>query len=269
MKKKYTLGLIAFAGLVTLVLSCVKDSSKSTPATPFPAPAPVASFVEEFDSVGNLTAKGWVFRNNSIPNGQTGWRQGRYESMPLSTPATKKGGFTGPVPFLGFPAFSATNSPQDFVSVDITALNDPNGTGGNISAWLISPKVAMRNGDKISFYTRAVDDQFYPERTRDRMQVWLNTADGSANVGTDWESTGSFSMKVLDINQNYVNNRTGGYPETWRKYIITLAGLPTTGVSNARFAFRYYGEDAGFFGGSGGTNYPSLIGIDSLSFVHN
>jgi hypothetical protein len=268
MKKQYSIGILAFAGVITVALSCVKDPANTTPVTPLPTPAS-SSFVEEFDSVGSLVAKGWVFRNNSSPQGQTGWRQGRYESMPLVTPATKKGGFTGPVPYLGFPAFSAANSPQDFISADITAMNDPTGVGGNLSAWLIAPRVAMKNGDKITFYTRTVDDTYYPVYTKDRLQVWLNSTDGTSNVGGDWESTGSFQKLLLDINPTYMENYLGGYPEIWTKYTITLAGLPAAGIAEGRFAFRYFGEDTGFFGGSSGANFPSLIGIDQVTFVHN
>lgn len=277
MKNKFYY-LIAIAGcfsLSFLIASCEKDAVASQPASAMPVPAS-ASFTEGFDSVGGLTARGWVFRNNSVPVGQTSWRQGRYEAMPLVTPANKKGGFTGPVPFLGFPAYSATKSPQDFLSCDITAVSDPNGTGGNLSAWLISPQVAMKNGDQISFYTRAVDDQYYPVYTKDRLQVWINTTDGSANVGKDPFTTGSFTVLAKDINPDYLtNDPTGntngmaGYPETWTKYTITVAGLPAAGITNGRFALRYYGEDAGFFGGSSASNYPSLIGIDNLAFVHN
>ncbi len=265
-RNRLLFGSIGLGVLITVIVSCVKDPVSRQVVTPLPTPAS-ASFVEEFDSVGSLSRRGWVIKNNSMPVGQSSWRQGRYEAMPLSTPATKKGGFLGPVPYLGFAAYSINKTPQDFISCDITALGDLDGNGGNISAWLISPQVPMKNGDQITFHTRAIDDANYPVYTKDRLQVWLNRKDGSADVGFTDGSTGSFDTTLLDINSTYVENELGGYPRTWRKYTLTLSGLPAAGITNGRFAFRYYAVDAGFFGGSAATNYPSLVGLDSLAFV--
>jgi len=256
----------ALSVMLVAVLACVKDPVATRVPTPLPTISS-ASFVEEFDSVGNLSAKGWVIRNNSYPVGQSSWRQGRFEAMPVATPATKKGGFSGPVPYLGFQAHSVHKSPQDFISCDITALGDLDGNGGIISAWLISPQLPMKNGDQIIFHTRAINDENYPVPTRDRMQVMLNKRNGTADVGLTASSRGSFDTTLLDINPGYRENNPSGYPRAWRKYSITISGLPAAGISNGRFAFRYYGVDAGFFGGTSGNNYPSLIGIDSLAFV--
>ncbi|MEJ7912387.1 MAG: choice-of-anchor J domain-containing protein [Chitinophagaceae bacterium] len=252
--------------ILVIALACVKDPVATKAITPLPTTSS-ASFVEEFDSVGNLSTKGWVIRNNSFPVGQSSWRQGRFEAMPLSTPATKKGGFLGPVPYLGFQAHSVNKSPQDFISCDITALGDLDGNGGTLSAWLISPQVPMKNGDQIIFHTRAINDDNYPVATKDRMQVMLNRKTGTADVGLTASSRGSFDTTLLDINPGYSTNDPSGYPRAWRKYTLTIGGLPAAGITNGRFAFRYYGVDAGFFGGSSGNNYPSLIGIDSLAFV--
>src|SRR3981081_4430833 len=42
-----------------------------------PAPVPAQlSFTEEFDTVANLYTKGWVFVNNSRPQGTVTWDQG-------------------------------------------------------------------------------------------------------------------------------------------------------------------------------------------------
>lgn len=269
--KLYYLVIIASCFLVaTLITSCEKDAvaKKATIDTP----AASASFVETFDNVGGLTAKGWVFKNNSRPIGQTGWRQGRYESA-----ATAQYKFLAPVPFIGFPAYQATATPNDFVSCDASCVNEtlsPTG-GGEISSWLISPQVPIKNGDKITFYTRAVDDSNYPVYTKDRMQVRANFTDGSADVGNAATTTGNFSTVLLDINPNYVYNDpagsgvTTGYPRDWKKYTITISGITGSGgVSSARFAFRYLGTDAGIFGGSAGTNYPTVVGVDNLEFVH-
>jgi hypothetical protein len=258
---------LALGVLITIVVSCVKDPVVRNTLPP-PATPASASFVEEFDSVSKLSGRGWVIRNNSVPVGQSSWRQGRYEATPISTAGTK-GGFLGPVPYVGFPAYSISKTPQDFISCDISAIGDMGGNGGTLSAWLISPPLPMKNGDRIVFHTRAIDDSNYPVFLKDRLQVRLNGVDGSPNVGLTETSTGNFATLLLDINPTYVTNDPSGYPRTWRKYTVTLSGLPAAGITQGRFAFRYYGVDAGFFGGSSGANYPSLVGIDSLAFIRN
>ncbi|GAB4092162.1 choice-of-anchor J domain-containing protein [Flaviaesturariibacter terrae] len=262
MKKNILIGTATFAALATLMLSCVKDAKPA--AEGLPSGFVPGSFTEEFDSVGNLAGKGWVIINRSEPMGAQGWRQGRYE------PATGvQNKFAGPVPYLGFPAHSASKTPNDFVSADVSVVA---GTG-NISAWLISPVLPMKNGDKISFWTRAVDDSNFPvdplsgdpaTPTRDRMQVRANFTDGSANVGGDASSVGSFTNLLLDINPTYVENYPSGYPEAWTKYTVTISGIPNGVTSTGRFAFRYVGSSAGLQG----PNYASVVGIDQLVFTH-
>lgn len=269
---KKSLKVLVAAGICLstsfVMTSCEKDAmaaeAEQTPVTAS------ASFVEEFDNVGDLSSKGWSFKNNSEPIGQTGWRQGRYESA-----AQQQYKFLGPVPYLGFPAYSASKSPNDFISCDATAVNDALTGSGEISAWLISPERPIKNGDKISFYTRAVDDTQYGWYSKDRVQVRANFIDGSIDVGKTPTSVGNFTNVLLDINPTYIfNDPSGntpaamGYPRVWTKYTITISGL-TAPVQKARFAFRYLGTDAGVFGGSTGDNYPSVVGIDSLSFTHN
>jgi hypothetical protein len=273
MKKNITylssLAAVSIFSVVTLLSSCGREELKTTtPVTP-----PVVSngsFEEEFTNAGTLAAKGWVFKNNSFPLGVSGWRQGRFESG-----NAMQYKFLAPVPFLGFPAFSAESSPNDFISCDISAASDANASqSANYNAWLISPPVPMKNGDQIIFWTRASDDSQYPVYCTDRMQVRANFNDGSSNVGTGDTTTGKFNTLLLDINPNYVFNDPasgsgGGYPRDWTQMTITISGLPAIGVSNARFAFRYMGLDAGFFGGSTGNFFPTVVGIDKLSFVRN
>lgn len=264
--------ILFFTGLLSMtmlvVFSCSKDEV-TLPNPPLPAAQPSASFVEEFDSIGNLTKRGWVFKNNSFPIGQSGWRQGRYEA---ATGAQYK--FLAPVPVYGFPAYSASKTPNDFISCDVTAGNDVNGSA-DISAWIISPQLPMRNGDSIIFYTRAVLDAAYAVYTKDRMQVRANFTDGTANVGGTTTSVGSFTRVLQDINPTYIyNDPTGntpaapGYPQVWTKYKIVLSAIPGDSIRNGRFAFRYMSTDAGLFGGSGTDNFPTVVGVDSLAFGH-
>jgi len=261
--KKLPILISAFTCTVLAVtmISCEKEPKQQQRPSPLPT-ATNPSFVEEFNNVGDLTSKGWVFSNNSFPIGQTGWRQGRYEAANM---AQYK--FLGPVTYLGFPAYSADKYPTDFVSCDVTAVND----FGKISAWLVSPAVPMKNGDQIVFYTRATADQMYPVYTKDRMQVRANVTDGTVSLPDT--GVGNFTRLLLDINPTYKYNDpagpqgAGGYPQAWTKYTITISGLPAAGVSKARFGFRYLGEDAGLAGGSSGDNFPTIVGVDSVAFI--
>lgn len=239
---------------IAFIVSCTKDTLKtSTPVSPFPPVInPNSSFVEEFNNVSELPSKGWIFKNNSEPAGSNGWRQGLYEAAPSSK---------FPVPIIGFPAHSASSTPNDFISCDASAVN----LEGNISAWLITPKLNVKNGDKIIFWARALDDLQYFIFTIDRMQVLMDTTGETPDVGNSATSTGTFSKLLLDINDQYIENDNGGFPPLeWTKYTITISGLSSP-KSNARIAFRYLGTDAGV----NGPNYASVIGIDDLSFVSN
>ena len=135
---------------------------------------------------------------------------------------------------------------------------------GNISTWLITPELNIKNGDKIIFWARALDDRQYPIYTMDRMQVLLDTTGTPPDIGNSAVSTGNFSKLLLDINPSYIENDNGGFPIQWTYYSITVSGLNAP-VKAARIAFRYLGTDAGV----NGPNYASVVGIDSLAFVSN
>lgn len=264
LKSTFFAAAAAVIGIGTVLSACEKDyvapEETVTPATPS------ASFVEQFDNVGGLAAKGWVFKNNSNPVGQVGWRQGRYEAA-----NQVKFAFVGP--YIGFQAFNSTNTPNDFVSSDLSALADFTGNGGDLSAWLISPAVPMKNGDVITFYTRASDDALYFDPATDRMQVRANFTDGTADVGNTATSVGKFTNLLLDINSALNYNYQGGYPQVWTKYTVTVSGIPGNGsIESGRFAFRNFMLDTGLQGGTGssGTYYnATVVGVDSLAFVHN
>lgn len=255
--KFYTIGIATLIAMAPTVFftSCQKEDVAQAAAPSPTGPAPL-SFTEDFNDVSKLSARGWAFRNNSNPVGPQGWRVGRYEA--LIAPSNKPN-----IPaIVGFPAFNSTKSPNDFVSCDVAAVN----TNGDISAWLITPPMTIKNGDVLTFYTRAMDDTQFPIYTRDRMQVRGNFTDGTANVGTTASSVGSFTTVLLDINPNIVENDLGGYPYTeWEEFSITFSGITGT-VKNARLAFRYFMPDSGIEGGSSGARYASLIGIDNLVF---
>lgn len=233
MNKKLFLSFLSLSLIVVTVISCEKDAKTVTP--PPPPPVVSKSFVEEFDTVANLAAKGWVIVNNSAPFGPVAWRQGKYEL----------GGKLGN-DVVGFPAYSAVYNQNEFVSADLTAGNDV----ATISCWLISKEIPVKNGDVVSFYTRTHGDY------EDRMQVRANYKNASVNVGSGAEDLGDFTTLLLDINPGL--NTT--YPTTWTKYSLTVAGV--TGTINARFAFRYYVTNAGPSGAN-----SDMIGVDKFEFV--
>lgn len=236
---------------IGLIIACTKDTLKKTTPVPPPVVDSGSSFVEEFNNVSDLPAKGWIFKNNSDPMGSNGWRQGLYEAAPSSK---------FPVPIIGFQAYSASSSPNDFISCDASCVN----LEGNISTWLITPKLNIKNGDDIIFYTRALDDLQYMVFTTDRMQVLMDTTGSTPDVGNTATSVGTFSNLLLDINAAYAENDMGGYPIAWTQYNITISGLSTP-VKDGRIAFRYVGTDAGV----NGPNFASVVGIDSLAFISN
>lgn len=235
MNKKLLTSLSVLSAIMILMVACEKDfKNETTPPAPTP---PAISFVEEFDTVANLSAKGWVISNKSYPVGPISWRQGMYEL----------GGKLGS-DVVGFPAYSARYTPNDFVSADMNAVVG----AGTTSAWLIGPMRPMKNGDELIFYTRSHGDYI------DRMQVRLNLVDGSTNVGTgNPEHVGSFTTLLEDINAGM---SATGYPIVWTRKRYVFSGI--TGTVNGRFAFRYYVPNSG----PSGSN-ADMVGIDSVAFI--
>ncbi|MBC7851104.1 MAG: choice-of-anchor J domain-containing protein [Chitinophagaceae bacterium] len=231
MNKKSLLSLLSILIILLVIVSCEKDY-KDEPTVPVP-PVVSKSFVEEFDTASSLSRKGWVIINKSYPLGGSAWRQGKYEL----------GGKFGNE-IVGFPAYSATLSPNDFLSADLGASDN----AGEISCWLITPPMPAKNGDVFSFYTRSTGN--YPER----LQVRGNYTNQSAYVGDDVKATGDFPVLLVDIDPNY----SGLYPIGWTKYTITFSDLPA-GTSNIRLAFRYMVDDTGVNG--------EMIGIDKVEFI--
>ncbi len=109
----------------------------------------------------NFSGSGvWVARNDSAPNGTTGW---------FSNPAVFNQGAHG--------------------GTESACANFNNTTGANtINNWLMTPVISMGTGATFSFWTRTVDSPFFP----DHLKVSYNT-DGSTTAG-------SFSNLIVDIN---------------------------------------------------------------------
>lgn len=212
-------------------------SDVATPAAPANH-----SWVQDFDSISAAHRQGWVTVNNTQPAGVETWTQayGYYEG--------KKGFNNGILPN----PQSYLYSGKDFI---MATYNCGSGAA-NVSAWLISPKTMMKNGDQIVFYTSA-----FPGASRpDRLQVRMNATGSSDNVGSDSTSVGDFKTVLVDINPNLSKSGPTAYPQQWTKYTLTLNNLPAP--AERRFAFRYFVAN----GGPGGKNSYG-IGIDSVAFV--
>lgn len=186
---------------VCLINSCTKENAGYSYTPPPPPPpdttAVTVSYTEEFPDVPSLTIKGWAIGEYSQADttGTTAWIQGDF-GPPLK----------GDTTFYGFTAYSTSGSPYEYIY-----SYDPDiDSNLSISSWLLTPVLSVKNGDKISFYTRGDTTGVFT----DRMQVLLNNK-ASLYIGHDLNSVGDFTVVLDDINPTQA---PGGYPTTWTKY---------------------------------------------------
>jgi hypothetical protein len=225
----FSLMVLFFLLTAGIINSCKKEKvSQFTPGIS-------QSFTEEFIDVNTLTKPdGWTVINRSSPSSGVDWKQG------VTLFFDKVGGYSG------FNAYSYTTSPTEFIYV--ASFNSS--AGVNISSWLITPVLYVKNGDKISFYTRADSCN----NCKEQMQVLINKSE-STETGNSFNSTGSFTNSVLEINPSRTVN---GYPANWNYYEYTFSGI--TGQQNTRVAFRYFVPVSDVSKG---------IGIDQFRFIVN
>lgn len=256
--------ILSVCVIVTGITACKKDD----PASLIPPPIPDQSFVEEFDTVANAFHRGWIPLNNSNPKGSHIWIQG-----------------SGPQP--GYPLFAPFSSKGSYAGYIICDAEVTSADAAVASNWLISPKVWMKNGDKIVFYTRCA---LYGAAGAaydygNNLEVCINRKNEGTNVGEsldprdpdfsytadrgDFELIHSINPPVYNAANDWFDYATAtdapgefnpkAFPANWTRFEITLTGFvkPTLG----RFAFRYYTLDAGRTGNG------SAVGIDSVAFV--
>lgn len=173
---------------------------------------------EGFDDINTLGASGWVMTNNSDAGGSTSWLQG--------------GDF--------FPAAVGQAS-----SSYIAATFNNAGFGGAVSNWLITPEVAMSNGEKLNFSLRLLGESTLG--LADTVEVYYSAHGASTNVGTTTASNGDFVL----LHPAFSSTSDTG----WKDYSLSLSGL--SGATTGRFAFRYVVDNQQLNG-----NY---IGIDSVN----
>jgi len=193
--------------------------------------------IQGFDNVSSLTTQGFVLVNNSFSpptDGSGSWGQGDPDV------------FT-----------SQSGAANSYIAVGYQSTGGTDATGDTISNWLLTPTVALQNGEALSFYTRTVDALAYA----DQLQVRLSTAGSSTNVGSTPLSVGDFSNLLLTINPNLLTG-SENYPTSFTKYSLTLSGLPV-GITTGRFGFRYFVTNSGINGLNG-----DYIGLDTLSITN-
>ena len=223
--------LISTFFLAAVVHSCKKDSNNMPTHT-----GTEISFTEEFENVSALTTKGWVIKDNSSLGSS-----GPFAAWAQGANGPDKGGS-----WIGFYAYSYTALQDEFAYSFVSS----GFSNYSISSWLITPVLSVKNGDKISFYTRADTTGNYT----DRLQVLMNNS-ASAIVGSNVSSVGSFTNILFDINSAQA---VGGYPMAWTKYEYTFSGI--TGKIDTRIGFRHYAIN---------TTNPRGIGIDLFRFQVN
>lgn len=234
--KKHTVVTMLFFGylLIHLINGCKKNSTGNPPPTDV---GTRVSFTEEFENINQLPAKGWVNIDNSYNEGggpSAAWIQG------FNAPA-KTGGW------LGFTAYSYTSAATEYAYSSVSGVNSLN----TISSWLITPVLSVKNGDKISFYSRG---DTTANIFVNRLQVRTNNS-SSSYVGKTKSSVGGFTNILIDIN---ATQTPGGYPRVWTKYEYTFSGI--SGNMDTRVGFRHYMTDAPDTRG---------IGIDLFKFEVN
>ncbi len=235
------------AGIISLSFQSCRDDSYLTDLPPSADP----SFRESFDNYQEAYDKGWRSINTSDPAGRK-WYDvaespdlGSPNYVAVYYPGWEQAQFTlDSLQFKSatFPqrywqdAFFSQRASNGYVATSI-ACAEVIGFGTfvpvfNISTWLVSPEQLIKNGDHIVFYTYC--------KGLARLQLWVNPTN-SLNAGGDYNSTGDFNFKLLDINPGYYTQQSNpalAYPTEWTRFEGEVKGLtkPVTG----RFAFRYF-----------------------------
>ncbi|MBB5019691.1 hypothetical protein HNQ59_002999 [Chitinivorax tropicus] len=192
--------------------------------------ANAGALIEGFDDVTTLGGKGWSFINNSTSAGSN-WFQGN------------DGIFS-----------SQRGAANSYVSASYTSTNSLSGT---ISNWLLTPTLSLHGGETLSFFTRTEAVGSDDKAFADRLEVRLSRQGGSANVGSDANSLGDFSMLLTAVNSDLTPT---GFPSDWKMFSVVIPDMK--GLADARIGFRYWVTDAGANGSNG--NY---IGLDTISVV--
>ncbi len=284
MRKKILRNILAYSGMAIVLFQSCKDDSKLT----ILPPVSDQSFNESFDNFTEAYAKGWRSINKSTPAGRKWYDAaetpnfGSPNYLVTYYPDWNQAQFT--LDSLQFPnapfpqrywkdAYASQRGSNGYAATSIACgelLSPPplRLTRFDISTWLVSPELTIKNGDKVVFYTFS--------KGLSRLQLWVNKTN-SLNVGSDVAATGDFTIKLVDVNPNYAkyeNNPANAFPTEWTKFEGEVRGLeaPVQG----RFGFRYFLQNQPALRTSSVAPDPydtlytqinrSVIGIDEVSF---
>jgi hypothetical protein len=276
MRKISLRNLLAYSGAIIISFQSCKDDSKLT----VPPPPADASFTESFDNFNEALEKGWMNINKSNPVGATLYDVAevpnfgspnyvcvyypKWEQAQLTLDSTQFPNAPYPKRYWkdAFSSFRGSNGYVATSQANSTVWADDH----TINSWLISPKLTIKNGDKISFYTYC--------NGKASLQLFINPI-GTANIGDGTvASTGDFiGISLVDI-PNTISDPHAVYPTEWTRFEGEVRGLakPVEG----RFGFRYFMPDQPAFPLS--TVDPndldtifqqvhkSVIGLDEVSF---
>jgi hypothetical protein len=272
--KKFHKNLFRLSIALILFSACERE-----PYLSLPPAVPDQSFIEEFDTVASAIARGWRFENRSEPVGKGDWIQAySNRSRPYALVNAKKtvnsNNYLGSI----LPAYSSRSNNTGYITTSCYASAGtlPQG-GGVISNWVISPIISMQNGDKIIFYTTAMDSVYSYDNLAEargespnvlekvnvinRLQVRINLNDTSTECGRG-VTPGLFDFLLLDINPSYSLTAFPYFPvHGWTRLEAIVTGLkkPTRG----RFAFRYFIEG----GGPGSSEKGSIVNLDKIQYI--
>jgi hypothetical protein len=222
-KDNFFLFALCLAALsIGVIHSCKKDVSVPVPTGTIPDSIITTSFTEEFENVPDLPGKGWVMEDSTFEDSSivADWGQGF------------SGESKGDTTWFGFNAYSYKTSPDEF-AYSLVSRNLGIPYRYSASSWLITPILSVKNGDKISFYTRGDTTGIFT----DRMQVLMDESTSTV-IGDTLSSVGDFTTLLIDINPTQA---PGGYPTTWTKYEYTFSGI--SGTRETRIGFRHYVVD--------------------------
>jgi hypothetical protein len=283
--RKHTLRKLIACLVVTIVIleACKDDSYLSVPP-----PTPDQSFTESFDNYDEAYSKGWRSINTSTPVGKKWYDVAEtpdlgspdyvavyYPSWNQAQLSVDSAQFPN-IPYPGrywMPAFFSQRAVNGYAATSIAAADVINffgpSTNFNVSCWLSSPEMIIKNGDRIVFYSYC--------KGISRLQLWISKTN-SLNVGNDVTETGDFDIKLLDINPGYADytiDPANAFPPEWTRFEGEVKGLqnPVSG----RFAFRYLLQNQEPLQGSStdpsnldtlyNQIHKTVIGIDEVTYT--
>jgi hypothetical protein len=257
--RRFLMGSIALAGMGTIVLGQALEAKAFLLEEDFRYEIGTNESGQQFlaDSYFN---RGWIVSNGSYPSFPT--QPPNPDDPEYARKQREYDNYQAFAAIFGWQLNDAdglSNNPYLNASFAAGAFYEPDVT---ISAWAVSPVVALENGAELSFDTRQLAYRFEDEPNAaypNRLEVRYNTT-GSCPANPDCVDSNSSTrelndaLTVGDFTYQFLNNdgtplvinpdlTPDGYPNAWTRFTGRISGLtqPTTG----RIGFRYFVPKAG------------------------